>query len=426
MFRKKDRKLFARNPRRRRKIPLLIPFFALLLVPAGISADSNAGKSTQPPLFSVSLKRDFPDPKTALEESVKIILENYYSPTITEDALYYAAIRGMLRFISPPQMPEHSKILTPKDYEKFEQTLEGKTVSIGIETTFNPSDGSLTVTEVIPGSPADGVLQPFDRILRIDGTDLKGKEQKDVTVLLEGEVDKKVMLTIVRDIKVFDITLTRKEFKTPNLKAYKLDDQVAVIEIQKITDGIAEELRQNLVKLKGENFDKMVVDLRNNPGGLLQEGIRMAEVFIPKGKAVLRVVNQAKDPQAITSKTDAPLKFELAVLINGNTASSCEVFTSALKDYGLAKVIGTHTYGKSILDRTFPLSNKFQIQFITGHMFGPLGKSWYQKGLNPDIEVQGGNADLSELGKLEPSERLAKDPMLQSAYNYLKSGKTTP
>lgn len=399
----------------------------LSLLPSPMFADTQpAERSTQPPLFSVTLAREFPDPKATFESAVKIILDNYYSPTLNEQGLYYAAIKGMLRFVSPPQMPEHSKILTPKDYEKFEQTLEGKTVSIGIETTFNPSDGSLTVTEVIPGSPADGVLQPFDRILRIDGTDLKGKEQKDVTVLLEGEVDKKVMLTIVRDIKVFDITLTRKEFKTPNLKAYKLDDQVAVIEIQKITDGIAEELRQNLVKLKGENFDKMVVDLRNNPGGLLQEGIRMAEVFIPKGKAVLRVVNQAKDPQAITSKTDAPLKFELAVLINGNTASSCEVFTSALKDYGLAKVIGTHTYGKSILDRTFPLSNKFQIQFITGHMFGPLGKSWYQKGLNPDIEVQGGNADLSELGKLEPSERLAKDPMLQSAYNYLKSGKTTP
>lgn len=428
MIRQKDRKLFAKKTRPRRRIFRAIwALPVLLLLPSAMSADSQTPKSTQPPLFSVSLKRDFPDPKTALEESVKIILENYYSPTITEDALYYAAIRGMLRFISPPQQPEHSKILTPKDYEKFEQTLEGKTVSIGIETTFNPNDGSLTITEVLPGSPADGVLLPFDRILRIDGVDLKGKEQKDVTAMLEGEVDKQVSLTVVRDIKVFDITLVRKEFKTPNLKVYKLPDQVAVVEIQRITEAISQELRQNMVQLKEENFARVVIDLRNNPGGLLQEGIKMAGVFVPKGQTVVRVVNQAKTPQAVTSSDPAdPVKMDVAVLVNGNTASSCEVFASALKDHGIAKVIGTRTYGKSILDRTFPLSNQFQIQFITGHMFGPNGKSWYQKGVDPDIEVQAGEVNFAELEKLKPEDRLAKDAALQSAYNYLKSGKTVP
>lgn len=398
----------------------------LSLLPSPMFADTQpAERSTQPPLFSVTLAREFPDPKATFESAVKIILDNYYSPTLNEQGLYYAAIKGMLRFVSPPQMPEHSKILTPQDYNKFEQTIEGKSVSVGLTTTFNSDDGSMTITDVLPGSPADGVLQPYDRILRIDGRDLKGLEQKEATAMLEGEVDKKIMLTVVRDIKVFDVTLTLKEFKTPNLKVYKLSDQVAVVEMQRVTDGISGEFKQALLKLKGENIGKLIIDLRNNPGGLLREGIQMAEVFAPKGKIVLRIINNKKTPQNVVSNTVDPLGFDTIIVVNQNTASSCEVFTAAMKDLQYAKVIGTHTYGKSILDNTFPLPNKFQLQFITGHMFSPLGHSWYQKGLMPDIEVAM-STNLADFAKLDPAERLAKDLQLKSAYNLLTSGKTTP
>ena len=133
----------------------------------------RAGKKTNfKPLFPVGLNHDFPESKTTFEEVKNLIMQHYYSDEITEDALYWAAIQGMLRHISPPKAPELGKIWTAEEYEKIYMSRQGNQVSLGIKSTFNLNEGRLTVTEVLPNSPADSILKPFDHILRIDSQPL--------------------------------------------------------------------------------------------------------------------------------------------------------------------------------------------------------------------------------------------------------------
>jgi len=217
-----------------------------------ISADGK----TPPVLFNVTLNGEFGNAKATFDAAKDIILKNYYNSTLNEDILYYAAIKGMLRHISPPHMPEHSKLLLPEQFNQIKQALEGKTVSIGISGQLDPRDGGYSIEEVVPGSPADGVLEVFDRILRIDGEALKGKTQAEADQLITGEEGTKVMLTVIRDIQVFDLQLERKEFKVPNMKVYELKDNIYVIEMQKMTADISQELKAELEKLQKKSVKK--------------------------------------------------------------------------------------------------------------------------------------------------------------------------
>lgn len=380
-------------------------------------------KAPHPNLFSVTLLEDFPDSHNSLDKAREIILNHYYTPDITENALNFAAVQGMLRFISPPHKKEHSVILKPKDFKKLERKMRGKTLSIGIKYDFNSRDGSLTITEVIPGSPADGVLMADDRILRVDDLSLKEKSKKEIDALIDGEENTKVSLKVIRDIQVFDISLIRKEFKTPNLKVFKLADNIAVIEIRSMTKGISIELKENLLKLKKENYKKIILDLRSNPGGLFQEGLKIADLFLPPKSITLRIVNHKPQIQKVVASEPNPIEVDMAILVNKNTASSCEILSAALQDHKKAVLVGTNTYGKSLIDKLFPLPNKFRIKFISGSMYGPLGKTWYRKGLTPNIPVDQDIAEFNKLKKIPPLERLKTDKPLLTAYNHLKKEK---
>lgn len=402
----------------------VLGLMAVLLVatgPAFSQSNPTTPKKSQPPLYKIALDDAFPDAKTAFEEAKKIILENYYSADITEEALYWAAIKGMLRHISPPFNPEHNKLVKPEEHEKFTQALAGKTVSIGIKASFNQKDGSLTVEEVIPSSPADGILEPFDRILRVDGETLAGKASDEVNKLLDGAPDTRVVLTVVRDIKVFDVALKRREYKVPSLKVFELPEKIAVVELKKMTENIAAELKTELERLKTAGIQKVILDLRGNPGGSLKDTLKLADLFLAPKSVTLRIVTHATDHQRVVTSDPDVYQLQLAVLVNHNTASSCEVLTAALKDHKIAKVIGTKTYGKAFIDRQFPLPNKFQVQITTGIMYSPLGKTWYLNGIVPDIEVKQEPQVYNELAKVEPAKRLDRDEPLASAYNYLKN-----
>lgn len=199
-------------------------------------------------------------------------MQNYYNDEITEDALYWAAIQGMLRHISPPKEPELAKIWTAEEYEKIYLSRQGNQVSIGIKSTFNSNEGRLTVTEVLPNSPADSILKPFDHILRVDSHPLKGKTLQELNALLEGKEGSEVNLTINRDVKIFDVTLTRRKFKTETLIISRLTDEIALVEIKQFAAKLSDKLKDELAKLKDQGFQKLIIDLRNNPGGFVKIG----------------------------------------------------------------------------------------------------------------------------------------------------------
>ncbi len=373
-----------------------------------------------PPLFKVTLDRPFPAPAQSFDQVRKLILEKYYSTSITEEALYYAAIKGMLAHISPPSNREQASLWSAKTYDGIRDSLQGEQVSIGIRSKFDAKDGSLTITEVLPDSPADGQLEIGDRIMRIDGEALKSLAVTRVNEMLNGEPDSQVELVVVRDIEILRVKLTRHRFKLENLSVTRLPDNITLIEIHKVNKAMSENLREELEKLQAQKPSGVIIDLRNNTGGVFVEGLRMAELFLPDRRILLRTVRNPDKLQNFVSAQQTPFNMKLAVLVNKKTASSAEIMAASLQAHGRASLIGTSTYGKATLEETFTLDNDYRVKFIIGAMYDPLGRSWQDKGLSPDYYIHQQINNLPALAKLEAKHRLEKDQQLKAAWKILK------
>lgn len=371
------------------------------------------------PLFPISLNHEFPSAGETFEEVKDLILDNYYSDEISEEALYWSAIQGMLSHISPPEHPELAKIWTAEEYEKVLQALEGVQVSIGVKSTFNPQEGSLTIAEVLPNSPASGVLDPLDRVLRIDTQPLKNKSLDEVNRLLKGEEGEEIRLTINRDIEIFDVIIKRRKFETQSLVISKLNEELLLVEIKGFTADISKKLGDELKRFKGEGISSLIIDLRNNSGGLFAESLKTVELFLPEKHILLRTLQRETNLQNYVSANKEPFDFKIAILVNSKTASSSEIVVSALQDHQKAVVIGTRTYGKGVFDKTFELKNSFRTRFITGAMYSPKGKSWQSNGIIPDFLVEQDDNTLALLLKMDPSERMQKDVAIITAYKLL-------
>lgn len=408
-----------------RILPLTL---AILALATGIQAQetaSNQGTALETkvqPLFPVKLEHEFPAAKETFEEVRKLILENYYTPEITEEALYWAAIEGMLRHVSPRDNPELGKIWTAQEYEKILQSLEGVDVSLGLKSSFNANDGSLTVNEVLPNSPAEGIVLPYDRILKIDGQILKGKSVADINKLMNGPADSDVILTINREVKLFDIRLTRVKFETQNLFVYQLTPKVALVELRYFSQGISDKLHEELIKLRSNGTEAIVLDLRNNSGGVFGEALKVCHLLVPERGIVLRTYNQQESLKNYASGNAEPFDFKIAVLANGGTASAAEIVLGALRDQKKAFVIGSKTFGKGVFERTFTLENEFRVKFITGAMYTPTGVAWQGKGLAPDFLVEQDAATVTALQKADLKTRLARDVALITALKLINLG----
>ncbi len=373
------------------------------------------------PLFDVGLGHEFPQAAETFEEIKTLILENYYSSEISEEALYWAAIKGMLRHISPPDNPELAAIWTAEDYEKIFNSLSGVQVSLGVKSNFNAGEGSLTVTEILPGSPAEGILMPYDRILRIDEESLKGRSIGEINDLMNGEEGDPVLLTVNRDIKVFEISLVRKKFANKNLIITPLTDNLVLIEMKTFSTDISNRLKERLKELSEQGYTEIILDLRNNSGGVFLESVRTAEHFLPEKSILLRTYTRDKKLQNYISSNKEPFDYKIAVLVNEATASAAEILSSALRDHAIALIIGVKTFGKGVFEKTYTLKNDFRAKFITGAMYTPKGLAWQSKGLKPDFLIEQSPEFLKALLKLNPKERLKKDAAMITAVKLLTS-----
>lgn len=283
-----------------------------------------------PPLYPVALPEGFPQGREAFEKAKELILKNYYSPTVTEEALYWAAIRGMLRHISPPMDPEMAKLLRPEDYKQF-----------------------------------------------------------------------------------------REMIARPKIKFSELPGRVGLLEVGIISERASEEVRELLDRFRKGGGGSLIVDLRNNPGGVFDETLRLINLFLPEKKVALRMVTREKPRQVYATSGTGHFEFPMAVLVNGQTASSGEMFAAAMKDHRRARIVGSKTYGKSMVEHTYPLPNRYRIRFATGVMYGPLGKAWQSVGLEPDLAVDQDAATYEKTAKREPAGRLRDDKPLRAAYDFL-------
>jgi carboxyl-terminal processing protease len=360
------------------------------------------------------------------------IVQRQYVDEVPPKDLIYGAIKGTLRGLDP-----HSSFLDPEMYKEMQVETSGSFGGLGIEITLK--DDILTVVAPIEGTPAYRAgVHPGDRIVKIEGLTTKDMQLTDAVKRMRGKPGSKITITIVREgwTEPKDFQITREQIRVQSVKSQQLEPGIEYIRLRQFQEQTASDLDGALEKYTKDNrIQGLILDLRNNPGGLLTSSVEVTEKFIDSGRLVVytegRVRNQNMRFQANSKRvyTDFPM----VVLVNQGSASASEIVAGALQDWGRAVVLGTQTFGKGSVQTIIPLSDGSGLRLTTAKYFTPKGRSIHGKGITPDIVVeapkptpaaapQGEGAPPTPpiTGTETPQELLKKDVQLQRAVDLLK------
>ena len=338
---------------------------------------------------------------------LSMLQENYVEPINTKD-LIEGAINGLLLSLDP-----HSSYMKPESFQELKDETHGSFTGIGIEITMR--DGILTIVSPIEGTPADQAgLKAKDMIVKIDGDPTKEMTPMDAIKKLRGPKGSKVTISIHREgwREVKDFTLTRDIIPIQSVKSFFLEPGLAYTRITNFQSQTTTDYKKALKDLEAVHPIKgLILDLRNNPGGLLDQAVSIADIFIDEG---LIVSTRGRTPeQNMTFKAHGnggQGKYPMVVLVNGFSASASEIVTGALKDHKRATIIGTTTFGKGLVQTIVDLGNGAALKLTTAVYLTPNGTNINKKGITPDIVV-----------KDNPKSKV--DEQLQAALRYIDRNK---
>jgi carboxyl-terminal processing protease len=349
------------------------------------------------------------------------IVQNQYVDETAPKELIYSAIKGTLRGLDP-----HSSFLDPESYREMQVETSGSFGGLGIEITLR--DDILTVVSPIDGTPAYRAgLQAGDRIVKIDGLATKDMQLSDAVKKMRGKPGTKVTISIVREgwTEPKDYEIQREQIRVHSVRTHDLGGGIGYVKLRQFQEQTAHDLDQVLDKFAKDGVKAIVLDLRNNPGGLLTSAVEVTEKFIEDGKLVVytegRVRNQNMRFSAHAKK--AYNTIPMVVLVNQGSASASEIVAGALQDYGRAIVVGVQTFGKGSVQTIIPLSDGSGLRLTTAKYFTPKGRSIHGKGISPDIvvEVPKDPSGKPPVPSLDPTEEMKKDVQLQRALDVIKT-----
>jgi carboxyl-terminal processing protease len=353
------------------------------------------------------------------------IVQKQYVDEVPPKDLIYSAIKGTLRGLDP-----HSSFLDPENYKEMQVETSGSFGGLGIEITLR--DDVLTVVSPIDGTPAYRAgLQPGDRIVKIDGLATKDMQLSDAVKRMRGKPGTKVTISIVREgmTEPKDVDITREQIRVHSVRTQDLGQGVAYIKLRQFQEQSSHDLEQALEKFAKDGMKALVLDLRNNPGGLLTAAVEVAEKFVADGKLVVytegRVRNQNMRFSAHAKRPYSAIP--MVVLVNQGSASASEIVAGALQDHGRATVVGTQSFGKGSVQTIIPLSDGSGLRLTTAKYFTPKGRSIHGKGITPDIVVEIPKETVvvrdksAPLPSANPVEDLKKDIQLQRALDVIKT-----
>ena len=332
--------------------------------------------------------RDLSRSSAYVKEVMQLVNENYVDEkSASYDQLARTALHGMVESLDP-----HSEFLEAKDNREFEEDLTGEFGGIGIQVETR--DGRAVVIAPMEGTPGAraGILRG-DVIASIDGKLVDNSPTMDRIVdQLRGKPKTKVAIGIYRPSteKHIDLTITREVIRIESVHdARVLDDGAGYIQLTEFSEHTGEQFGKALDGLLKGGINSLVIDLRNNPGGLLDAAVEVAEPFFKKGELI--VYTQGRKPsdreEFRAEATGEPLRLPIAILINAGSASAAEVVTGALKDTGRAVVVGERSFGKGSVQSIFKLKNGEGLRLTTARYFTPSGVSIHEKGITPQVEV---------------------------------------
>ena len=301
--------------------------------------------------------------------------------------LVEGAINGMLSALDP-----HSGYLDPEQFRDLQVQTTGEFAGIGLEVTME--DGAVKVVAPIEDTPAEKAgIQSGDVITAIDKDDIQGLTLEDAVDKMRGSAHTPITLTIVRKeiAEPFDVKIIREVIHVDPVK-YEADDDVGYIRITTFNEQTAAALQQaieDLTEKIGPRLKGYVIDLRNNPGGLLEQAVMISASFLDKGKIVaIKARDPGEEQHYDAQLSDLTKGAKLVVLINGGSASASEIVAGALQDNHRATVVGTRSFGKGSVQTIIPLANRGALRLTTGRYYTPSGRSIQAEGIEPDVVVK--------------------------------------
>jgi carboxyl-terminal processing protease len=314
------------------------------------------------------------------------LVRGSYVEEVNSQELIYGAVRGMLATLDP-----HSSFMTPEMFEDMQAETHGEFGGLGIEITVR--DGALVVVSPIEDTPADRVgMQAGDRIVEIDGESTDGMEVMEAVRLLRGPQGAEVEIVVRRAAQENQITfnIVRDIIQIKSVKSRLLDNNYGYVRLSQFQERTAEDLKQHLSSLReeAEDFNGLVVDLRNNPGGLLDQAVAVADLFLDHGLVVYTEGREADAKMEFSaSQKGTEPSYPIVVLINGGSASAAEIVAGALQDYDRAIIMGEQSFGKGSVQTIIPLDDRSALRLTTARYFTPSGRSIQATGITPDIIV---------------------------------------
>lgn len=418
-----------------RKFPL--PFRHPLLL-TGLFAASTALALVSPslsPAVHASLEAS---PKEVLDEAWQIVNRVYVDGNFNnvdwQEVRYellsqeysstreaYAALNRALRQLQDP----YTRFMTPEQYEVLTSQTSGELSGVGIRMQKEDGSDELTIVEVLPNSPAsDSGLQVGDRIIAIDGVATEDMSLEEASDRIRGEEGSSITLEMQRSNQDrFEVVVTRARIELTNV-FYSLkreqDLEVGYIRLTEFSAHAAEQMQAAIEDLSEQGAEGFVLDLRGNPGGLLDASIEIARMWLPSG-TIVSTVDRAGESISVMADDTALTQLPLVVLVDGNSASSSEILTGALRDNQRATVVGSQTFGKALVQQVYRLSDGSGLAVTISHYYTPNGTDISHLGITPDVAVDLTAAQQQQLSRNPNSIATSADPQYSRAITVLEA-----
>ncbi len=346
-------------------------------------------------------------------KAIESLIDKYYLDKIDNDELESYLYKGLMAGLGDP----YSTYYTAEEYKELTEDTEGVYRGIGVTMQKDVSTGAVTVVKCFEGAPgAEAGLQPQDQLVKVNGEDITDKELSEVVKMIKTSESDTVTLTILRegesDYREVEVTLDTVE--APMVEHEMLDNKIGYITINQFAETTASQYETALEDLNNQGMERLIVDVRDNPGGLLTSVCDVLDSMLPEELLVYTEDKNGKKSEYNATGTDQFDK-PMVILVNGNSASAAEIFSGALQDYKVAKLVGTTTFGKGIVQQIFNLSDGSAVKMTISKYYTPSGRCIHGTGLEPDIEV-----DLPDELKNQVSIDKSEDTQLQKAIETVK------
>ena len=345
-------------------------------------------------------------------ENFKKFIEKRYIGTIDENKMLESAIKGYVSGLED----EYSEYITAEEMKEYMEETNGKYVGIGVYIANNTETNQIVVLMPMKDSPAEEAgIKSGDIITKVDGVEYKGEDLNKASNALKREEGTKVKVEVLRNKETIELEVERKTIKINHVESEIINNNIGYIQISTFDDGCYEEFEQKLEELKSKNIKSLIIDLRNNGGGIVEEAINIADLFVEKDRTLLITTGKNEQEQITKSKKNKNINMPVVILVNENTASASEILAAAIKENcDKVSIVGKTTYGKGVIQTIFTLTDGSGLKLTTNEYFTPKRNSINKVGIKPDVEVEFPEGE--SVYKIEQQ----KDPQLQKAIEILK------